>query len=266
MEFKMTVRVASVCLALAALLTFFTIRLYSIQVVNRTTDTDAAHTFTYTTRVTAARGEILDRNGNVLVTNRASYNLVLINAVLFSSDNPNESLRRLADVCLENGYEITDQLPVTTEKPYEYTLSEASSAVQGYFRKFLDSCGWDSDISAAQLIKLLRDKYNLPAEWTEKETRMVLSLRYELDLRNCTTLPNYILMRDVSLRRALCHHGAEHSRSECGIHHRAAIQHEICRAYPRTGQPDEPGGIREVQGLRLFHGRLCGQGGAGIGV
>ena len=33
---------------------------------------------TYHTRVTAARGEILDRNGNVLVGNRASYNLVIV--------------------------------------------------------------------------------------------------------------------------------------------------------------------------------------------
>ena len=39
--------------------------------------------WTYQSTVEAARGNILDRNGNVLVSNRASYNLVIINYVLF---------------------------------------------------------------------------------------------------------------------------------------------------------------------------------------
>lgn len=197
MEHKFSTRIAAVCLLTLAVVSFFILRLYDIQVVNQKTNADTSNTFTYTTRVTAARGEILDRNGNVLVTNRASYNLILINAVLFSSDNPNESLRKLADVCIENGYEISDHLPVTAEKPYEFTLDTYSSVWQQYYRQFLNTFGWDPDISAAQLMKLLREKYNLPSDWTEEELRMVTAIRYELDLRTCTTLPTYTLMSDV---------------------------------------------------------------------
>lgn len=197
MERKFNARVGVLCALTLLMVGFFIIRLYDIQVVNQKKETDNANTFTYTTRVTAARGEILDRNGKVLVTNRASYNLILISSVLFSSDNPNESLRQLANVCMENGYEIADHLPVTQEKPYEFTLDEYSSDWKGYYRDFLDECGWDPDISAAQLMKLLREKYNLPEDWTEEELRMVTALRYELSLRYCTTLSTYTLMEDV---------------------------------------------------------------------
>ncbi|MCQ2418828.1 MAG: hypothetical protein MJ085_03475, partial [Clostridia bacterium] len=183
MEYKMTTRVAALLLLIVAIIGLFALKMYDLQVVNADNRADSAQVFTLPFRVTAARGNILDRNGNVLVTNRASYNLILINDVLFSSENPNESLRKLAAMCLENGYEINDHLPVTTEKPYEYTLTEMSSVWQGYYRDFLESRDWDPDISAAQLIKLLKEKYNIPMEWTEEETRMVLSIRYELDLR-----------------------------------------------------------------------------------
>ncbi len=200
MERKFNARVAVLCALTVIMAGFFIIRLYDIQVANQKQDTENANTFTYTTRVTAARGDILDRNGKVLVTNRASYNLILINYVLFSSDNPNESLRQLANVCMANDYEIADHLPVTLEKPYEFTFDEYSADWQGYYREFLNQYGWDSDISAAQLMKLLREKYNLPDDWTEEEMRMVTALRYELDLRYCTTLPTYTLMQDVDSR------------------------------------------------------------------
>lgn len=197
MERKFNARVGVVCALTLLMVGFFIIRLYDIQVVNQKKDTDGANTFTYTTRVTAARGEILDRNGKVLVTNRASYNLIIINSVLFSSNNPNESLRQLANLCMEKGYEIADHLPVTQEKPYEFTLDEYGSDWQSHYRSFLNECGWDPDISAAQLMKLLREKYNLPDDWTEEELRMVTALRYELSLRYCTTLSTYTLMEDV---------------------------------------------------------------------
>lgn len=198
MERNRSTRVGVVLVLMLLMIGFFIIRLYGIQVVNGKKDAGSADTYTYTTRVTAARGEILDRNGKVLVTNRASYNLIIISSVLFSSDAPNESLRQLVNICTENGYEIADHLPVTQEKPYEFTLDEYSSDWRGYYRDFLNDCGWDPDISAAQLMKLLREKYNLPDDWSEQELRAVSALRYELSLRYCTTLPTYTLMEDVN--------------------------------------------------------------------
>ena len=74
------------------LLSFFAFRLYDLQIIETGGVVDNTTTYTTWTRVKAARGEILDRNGNVLVGNRASYNLVLNHYVLTSSESPNREL------------------------------------------------------------------------------------------------------------------------------------------------------------------------------
>lgn len=197
-QHKFSFRVGVLILLIAVMAGIFGVRLYDVQVTQASqVDHTPSGSHTYRTRVTAARGEILDRNGKVLIGNRASYNLTLIYAIVFSAENPNENLRKLTNLCNELGLEMTDHFPVTMEKPYTYTTNEYSSTWNSYFKTFLDERGWDSDISAPQLIRRLKDTYHLPADWTEEETRRVISIRYELDLRRWTSLPTYVLLNDV---------------------------------------------------------------------
>ena len=79
MERITKIRVTVFLLLFVALLGFFSIRLFTSQVVNADENSNNMSTYTTMTRVKAARGDILDRNGNVLVHNRASYDLTLIN-------------------------------------------------------------------------------------------------------------------------------------------------------------------------------------------
>ena len=197
-QHKFSFRVGVLILLIAVMAGIFGVRLYDVQVTQASqVDHTPSGSHTYRTRVTAARGEILDRNGKVLIGNRASYNLTLIYAIVFSAENPNENLRKLTNLCNELGLEMTDHFPVTMEKPYTYTTNEYSSTWNSYFKTFLDERGWDSDISAPQLIRRLKDTYHLPADWTEEEARRVISIRYELDLRRWTSLPTYVLLNDV---------------------------------------------------------------------
>ena len=197
-QHKFAFRVGVLVLLIAVMAGVFSVRLHNVQITQAAEqDPTPSGSVTYHTRVTAARGEILDRNGNVLVGNRASYNLVIVREVLMSADAPNENLRRLVDLCSELGLEYTDHFPVTQEKPYAYVAS-GSSLWDGYFRTFLTERGWDTDVSAPQLIRWLKEIYHLPADWTEEECRRVISLRYELDLRRYIgTLDTYVLMTDV---------------------------------------------------------------------
>ena len=197
-QHKFSFRVGVLILLIAVMSGIFGVRLYDVQVTQASqVDHTPSGSHTYRTRVTAARGEILDRNGKVLIGNRASYNLTLIYAIVFSAENPNENLRKLTNLCNELELEMTDHFPVTMEKPYTYTTDEYSSTWNSYFKTFLDERGWDSDISAPQLIRRLKDTYHLPADWTEEEARRVISIRYELDLRRWTSLPTYVLLNDV---------------------------------------------------------------------
>ena len=106
-----------------AMIGVFSLRLYKTQAVVTEESLVAADadSMTYQSTVEAARGNILDRNGNALVSNRASYNLVIVNFVFFNAPDPNGNLLKVLDLCDELGIQYESHFPVTPDRPYEYT-------------------------------------------------------------------------------------------------------------------------------------------------
>ena len=178
---------------------FMAMYLYNIQVIETDGSTDNSTTFTTLTRVKAARGDILDRNGNLLVGNRASYDLVLNHYVVLNAENTNQHLYNLVKLCQEKGIQYTEHFPITPQRPFTYTLEEQSNVWQGYFQAYLAYVGdLDSDITAPLLIEKLRNVYGFPTDWTDEEARAVIGLRYEMSLRYCVqAMSNYVFLSDV---------------------------------------------------------------------
>ena len=197
MERITRVRAAILLLIIFLILSLYGIRLFRLQIIEAK-DTDNTTKYVTQTRVKASRGNLYDRNGNLLVGNRASYDLVFNHYVITSSDNTNESLYRLVNKCRELGLEYIDHFPITKDRPFEYTLQEYSSAWQGYFQSYLRDREMDSDITAPLLVQTLRERYSIPEDWPDDMARAVIGLRYEFDLRGVVNLPNYTLMEDVS--------------------------------------------------------------------
>ena len=173
-------------------------RLFVLQIIETDGNTSNIATYTTLTTVRAARGDILDRNGNVLVGNRASYDLVFNHYVIKSADNRNEYLHDLVEKCWELGVEYIDHFPITRSRPFEYTLSTYSTAWRNYFQNYMYDRDLDSDITAPLLIEKLRARYEIPADWSDEMARAVVGMRYEFDLRGVTNLPTYTFIKDVS--------------------------------------------------------------------
>lgn len=182
----------------AFVLVLFSGRLFVLQIIETDGNTDNTQTYTTLTTVRAARGDILDRNGNVLVGNRASYDLVFNHYVIKSYDETNEALYRLVQKCKELDVEYNDHFPVTKSRPFEYTLTSFNTSWQNYFQMFMVDIGLDSDITAPLLLEKMRDRYDIPETWSEEDARAVIGFRYEFDLRGFTNLPTYTFMEDVS--------------------------------------------------------------------
>lgn len=200
MERITRLRVTVLMTLFALLIGFFALRLYDLQIIQTGGDTDNVKKFYTVTRVKAARGDILDRNGNVLVTNRAAYDMVLNHFVILSNGNANEHLLKLVHLCREMGLSYNEHFPVTKDAPFQYTLSEVGSSGQSHFQAYLPvvAGGLDSDITAPVLIRTLRAYYKIPDHWSEADARAVIGLRYELRLRqDITNLPLYVFMEDV---------------------------------------------------------------------
>ena len=202
MERLTRVRAGIIATVLCLVLGFFAIKLYDLQILQVDGTVDNTKTYTTYTTVKAARGMILDRNGNVLVSNRASYDMVFNHYVIGSASGRNEILLELVHLCQEMDIDYVDNFPVSKDAPFEYTLNQLSSAWQGYFQSYLyKKPELDSDISAQLLMKKLRTYYNIPEGWSDRDARAVIGIRYEIDLRlGVTNLPSYIFLEDAQSR------------------------------------------------------------------
>ena len=195
---RIRIRTIAFITMVVVLLGLFSLRLYKL-VFAEEVQADA-NSMTYRTVVEAARGNILDRNGNVLISNRASYNLSIINFVLFNTKSANDKLLSLLDLCDKLGIDYQSHFPVTSTRPYEYEMDTLSNSWQDYFRTFLSSHSYDLDISAQTLMKNLRRDYSIPDDWDLDQAYRVISVRYELELRSIDGigLENYTLATDVA--------------------------------------------------------------------
>ena len=191
---------AHILLAIFVLIVgFFAFKLYDEQIIKTGGNTDNSTTYVTRTRVKASRGDLLDCNGNVLVGNRASYDLTVNHYVLLNAKGTGQYVFDLTELCQDQGIEYTDHFPMTDTRPFTYTLTEQNSVWQGYFQRFLARYELDSDITAPLLIEHLRDVYDLPAEWTDEEARRVIGVYYELTLRKCVDyMPLYTFIYDAS--------------------------------------------------------------------
>ena len=107
-------------LLLALMLTGMGATLYDLQINNgQEYARQAQNKIAEQESVEAARGQILDRNGQVLVSNRVVYQ-VSLDTSLMKKDR-NRILLSLMDIATEEGVEWTDNLPISKSDPFTFT-------------------------------------------------------------------------------------------------------------------------------------------------
>lgn len=158
-------------------------------------------TYTRTFKVSAVRGEIFDRNGVPLVTNQNIYNLE-INGSLFPKSNYTELVINLIELIEANDCTIRtkiDSLPIIqTDNGYSYSmiLSTSENTKNGFF-KFLERNKLDANISEAELITFLINKYKLD-EYTGDNILQVIGVCYDLDRADIAGGSYYTLSEDIT--------------------------------------------------------------------
>ena len=116
-------RVLAVVVALSLVFLSLGATLYDLQINNgETYYNQSQYKIAETQTVEAARGQILDRNGRVLVSNRAVYQVTLdLNHMEETPEERNATILALIGAARENGVEWTDTLPISTEEPFVFT-------------------------------------------------------------------------------------------------------------------------------------------------
>ncbi len=186
---------------LALLLVIYVVSLYKLQIIEGNAYYEENRNYTTTTTtVVAARGNILDRYGRVLVTNKSCYNLIIDTNELFPSDNSvdsNAMILELINMVREYGDDYIDDLPITTQPPFEYT--EMSSVDKAKLDAYKSNRGLDANASAVEVLSDMRTRYNVDSNYTAEEARAIIAVRYAVNVRYLINTSDYVFVEDADM-------------------------------------------------------------------
>lgn len=200
-------RVAAMLIIMILVFTIYLVFLYKLQIIegekyyNQSNETQ-----TEDVTATAARGNILDRYGRVLVSNKECYNLKVDTTKLFANDDPNAVILELVELVESFGDSYTDDLPITMEPPFEYT--EDMTAIQrtmlnAYFKDKADEfedAGLPAEPSAIELMSYMRTRYGIDNSYSAQEMRRIAGIRYSINVRYAINTAEYVFVEDASMK------------------------------------------------------------------
>ena len=193
-------RLAAFALVVVLLIALCAGTLYKLQIIEGAAYyEESQNSLTSYPSVTAARGNILDRYGRVLVSNRECYNLKISDTRLFSDEveDPNAVILQMINLVEAAGETYTDDLPITLEPPFEYT--NMTDIQRTLLDAYLKAKGLDEDTTAVELMSYFRTRYEIANSYTAEEMRKIASVRYAVKVRYEINTNSYIFVEDASI-------------------------------------------------------------------
>lgn len=176
--------------------------LFSLQVIHGDEYKDEAnHLYTYTSTIAASRGDILDRNGKTLVTNTTVYGLQITYA-FWDKQNQNAIILKLVDMIQDDGEDATlnDSLPISTGigGSFSYTKDEDSSDFTS-MQRFCEREGLSKEMDADSMIAALRERYEVAEEYSLREVRKIVGVRYQMEQEQFSMYNTFHLASGISM-------------------------------------------------------------------
>ena len=190
-------RLTFIFVIMAIILIIYDAKLYSLQVYDDGIDDEVANATTQYKTLTAARGDLLDRNGVLLASSTASYNVLLSRSDLLDMENTNEVILDYIYTAVENGVEYNDTLPITSAAPFNY-VANMSAQQRTVLDAYFDFFDLDPEISASDLITWLKEHYGIDYSVSLSEARPIMGIRYELETRVIVNIDPYVFVETAS--------------------------------------------------------------------
>jgi len=190
----------------AACLAVFFYAMFDAQIIHgEEYRTASVRTNTSVETVEASRGMITDRNGKVLVSNRAVYTLTF-DPSLVDRDELNDQLLRLTDLLREQGVQWFDELPLTSAPPYVYdeTVNRSGMLVKYFAGKKWIEDGMTAEelregMSPRTIIDLLCGEFGVDGSLSMRKTRDLIGLRYSLATAQIDGDGTFLFASDVDV-------------------------------------------------------------------
>ena len=203
---KLRYRLIALSLLFMACMIAYCVTMFDAQIVHGA-DYRAMSVRTNTTPVPveASRGILTDRNGKVLVSNRAVYTLIY-DPTTVDGDALNDEILKLMALLREQGVDWYDELPLTAEPPYDYDFEVSRS---GMLVKYLKSKKWigadatsddmRAEMKAQAIYDRLCEEFELPDGLSEQERRALAGFRYSLATAKLDGDGTFLFASDVDV-------------------------------------------------------------------
>lgn len=195
-------RLIALTLIFAILLTVYVVALYRLQIIEgEKYYEESRNNMVTTSTVTAARGNILDRYGRVLVTNKSCYDLTINTDELFPSDDSVDSnavILKLVDMVRDYGDDYIDDLPITTSPPFEF--EDMSEQDQARLDAYMEQNDVPENASAVEVLSSMRTRYDIDSNYTAEEARIIAGVRYSINVRYLINTSDYVFVKDADMK------------------------------------------------------------------
>ncbi len=139
--------------------------------------------------IIAARGDILDRNGNIIAGTINQYSVEIYKSKI-DTNTLNDTLLKVANVLEQNGDKYKDEFPITIN-PIEFKISDEK------LTKWLKNNDLEETLSAEDVLQKYKEKYEINNENIE-EVRKIIALRYGIETEGYSSMSSYTIAKNIS--------------------------------------------------------------------
>lgn len=181
------------------LIVVFVFTLAKNQLINAKKEISSNTASVESTEVKATRGQIFDRNGNVIVGNRQG-NDVVFNAAEFpefsKQEERNKLIKSLIDLFEKNNVKWNDDMPIVIDSNgnYQFTADRDKDIKT---MKSRDILRLNKYATADDCMRELIERYKLES-YSKADARKIASVCYEMKINNFNSANPYTFATDVS--------------------------------------------------------------------
>ena len=165
------------------------VQLFNLQIVHGTEYREESNTrLTRESTLEAARGDILDRSGNVLVSSSQKFNLELYKSKI-DTKTLNDTILKIVNVLEKYNVSYTDSFPISIN-PFEFKLSENS------LTNWKETNNISENSTAEEIFYKFKEKYKIGNE-DINEVRKIIAIRYAIVKEGYSSTKSITIAKDI---------------------------------------------------------------------
>ena len=166
------------------------IQLFNLQIIHGAEYREQSNTrLTRESVLEAARGEILDRSGNTLVTSTQKFNLELYKSKI-DTNTLNDTILKIVNVLEKYNISYTDSFPIKIE-PFEFEISNDNLS---NWKKNSDI---EEDATAEEAFYEFKERYKIEND-DITEVRKIIAIRYAIVKEGYSSTKSITIAKDIS--------------------------------------------------------------------